>query len=1088
MRGCTGLVWFILIVIFVGCLTADSLGQDTATVTGTVTDPSGAVVADASIRLYQKATGAERVVSSNGSGVYTADLLLIGEYKVEVSKAGFKTFIQDGLILNTGDRKNLGLTLQLGQVGQTVNVTNAGSLVQSESSDVSAVFTGEKITELAVNGRNFLTLATLTTGVSNNLPDQPQVGVIGGMDGLNISGMHGSYLRVTIDGAEDQNSGSNVQLVSYPALESIAEFRILASNYSAEYGGSAGGGQITVVTKAGTQRFHGSLYEFIRNDAFDARNYFAPSVTPLKYNNFGWTLGGPVFIPGKYNQNKTKDFFFFSQEYRRIRTAASVRTRVPTDAQRNGDFSNTLNTFTGQSLVLIDPTTGQPFQNNQIPTSRISQNAQLLLGLWPTPNYVDPNNQFVNVFTHSSAPVNARQDTFRWDHNFSEKQRIMLRYTQDANVTTSVPVQWSADSLPNLKSVMSNPSKNTAIRYTALLSPTLLNEASFTWSRQRVNVTATGPIAKPSGYTVNELFPENPDNRAPDQYVSGWANYSVGPFPWGNNANQLEWTDNLTKNWGAHALTLGGLFLYNYRDESLMGTSQGAYSFTGQFTGDAMGDMLLGMPASYSETNTVPKGHWTTHSLEAFVQDNWKATRRLTLNLGLRYYYWGPFEERQHRMTDFSTAHFDLTKVATLDPVSGRILTQPDPLNGLLLAGQNGVPNNLYGGNYLNNVSPRVGFAWDLVGDGKTVLRGGFGEGYYHPEGTYNLTSNPPYENTVSVNTPNFNDPSQGTAAPIFPASLQTLQGYWSPRTAQWSLGVQRQIAENFVVKAAYVADTGWRLPIRQDINQPQRVSGFDFDPAINAGTIALNSFRPYQGYGSILRAVDAAYSDYRSLQASVEKRFSGGLQFNVGYTWSSTKGIGGGRNGANESYAVQDGYNLGGEYGPLAWDRHHVLVANYIWELPFLKNGKGFVRKAFGGWELSGIVLAQSGAPQTAGLSFPNLGLARRATVTGPIKYPKKFTEWFDPSALSEPAPGFFGKSSLYSIYGPGMINCNVSIFKNNKITETANLQLRFEFFNVFNHTNWTNVDTNLGSPTIGTVQGARDPRIIQLGARFSF
>jgi outer membrane receptor protein involved in Fe transport len=347
-----------------------------------------------------------------------------------------------------------------------------------------------------------------------------------------------------------------------------------------------------------------------------------------------------------------------------------------------------------------------------------------------------------------------------------------------------------------------------------------------------------GPFAKPDGLTIQELFPENTGNKAPDTYLTGWANYATGSFPWGNNANQLSWSDTLTKTWGAHSLKVGGSYLYNYRDEKLMGTTQGGYAFTGQFTGDALGDMLLGMPASYSETDTIPVGHWTYHNFEAFVQDDWKASRRLTLNLGVRYYYWGPFLERQHRMTDFSPAHFDPAQAATLDPVSGAIVAQPDPLNGLLLAGQNGVPNTLYGGNYLNNVSPRLGFAWDLTGRGKTVLRGGFGMGYYHPEGTFNLTSNPPYENTVTVNTPDFDNPAQGIPAPLFPPSLQTLQGYWSPTTAQWSVGVQHEVGQSVVVKAAYVANSGWNLPIRQDINQPGPVSGFDFDPAINAGTL----------------------------------------------------------------------------------------------------------------------------------------------------------------------------------------------------------------------------------------------------------
>jgi len=1096
MKPSNFLLLFVLSAVCFGFIApVSALGQDTASLVGTITDPSGAVVTGVSVTLVNKATGVQRVVSSNESGVYTAELLKIGDYKVTVSKPGFQTFVNDGIHLDAADRKSLDFSLKVGDVAEHVTVNSVGETVQTQSSDVSEVIGERRITELAVNGRNFLTLATLTTGVSNNLPDQPAVGVIGGMDGLNVSGLHGSYLRVTVDGAEDQNTGSYVQLTSYPALESLSEFKILANNYSAEYGGAAGGGQIIAITKSGTQDFHGSAYEFLRNDGLDARNYFAPTVTPLKYNNFGWTFGGPIFIPGKYNQSKTKDFFFFSQEWRRIRTSSQIRTRVPTSAELNGDFSNTLNAFNGQPLVLTDPQTGQPFANNQIPPQSINSNAQLLLGLWPTPNFVDPNNPFVNEFGQSSAPVNARQDTIRWDHNISEKQRIMARYTHDANTTTSVPTQWSPSTLPSISTVMDNPSRIMAFRYTNLINPNLLNEASFTWSRQIVDVGLVGSYQKPPGLTIQQLFPHNDansldqarTNKAPDVYVAGYANFSTGSFPWANNANALDFSDTVTKIWRQHSIKFGGLWLHNYRDESLMGTTQGAYTFTGQFSGDALADMLLGMPASYSETDVIPNGHWTFNQIEGFVQDDWKATRRLTLNLGLRYYYWGPLQERQNRMTGFDPSRFDQSQAATLDPTSGRIVTQPDPLNGLVLAGQNGAPKNLYGGSYLNNVSPRIGFAWDVTGSGKTAIRAGYGLGYYHPEGTFNLTSNPPYENTQTVNTPNFDDPSQGVPAPIFPPSLQVLQNYWSPRVAQWSVGIQRELTPTIVAKAAYVGTRGWRLPIRVDINQPGPVGGDQFDPAINAGTQALDSFRPFQGYGQILDAVDKARSDYRSLQLSLQKKFSG-LQFDAGYTWSLARGIGGGRNGSTEAYSEQNARDVEGEYGPLAWDRRHVFIGDYVWELPFLRNRRGLMPTVLGGWEITGITMIQTGPPSTAGLVLPNSGLAKRATITGSISYPQKFKEWFDPSVLQRPAPGSFGESSLFSIYQPGMVNFNVSVFKNHHITERTNLQLRFEFFNVFNHTNWTNVDTNLGSPTVGTVQGARDPRIIQLGARLGF
>ena len=1059
-------------------MSVDLLGQGTAALVGTVTDASGAIVPATTINLSHGATGLDREVMSNASGIYTAELLQIGQYRVEASKTGFTTFIQEGLVLNTGDRKTLDIRLEIGAVDDEITVTSAGPLIQAASGDISDVITGEQITELAVNGRNFVTLATLTTGVSNNLPDQPGVGVIGNTGGLNINGMHGSYLRITLDGAENQNTGSYEALISYPALDSIAEFRVLTSNYSAEYGGAAGGGQISTVTKSGTTDFHGSVYEFLRNNEFDARNFFAPTVRPLRYNNFGWTLGGPIV--------KNKDFFFFSQEWRKTRTASQLRTRVPSERERNGDFSSTLSAFTGQLLVLKDPETELPFPNNTIPAARINNNAKLLLDLWPLPNFVDPNNKFINTFTASSAPIDVRQEIIKWDHNFTANHRLMLRYIQDENTTTSVPVQWSATNLPHLKSVMSNPGRNVVVRYTAVISPTLLNEFSFTWSRGVVDVSLVGPFEKPAGLTIKELFPENRANRAPNLLVGGWANVHTGGFPWGNNSNQLTWSDTVTRISGNHSLKVGAYWLYNYRDESLFADTQGSFTFTGQFAGDAVGELLLAKPARYSEADFQPIGHWDFNQIEMFIQDDWKVAPNFTLNLGLRYYYWSPFEEREHRMTSFDPAKFDAAKAATLDPVSGRLLTQPDPLNGLLLAGQNGVPDTLYGGNYLNNVSPRVGFAWDFIGNGKTVLRGGFGMGYYHPEGTFNLTSNPPWQNQQTINLPSLDDPAGGIPAPSFPRAMQILQGYWSPRTAQWSVGIQHEVAANFMAEVAYVGSKGWRLPIRGDINQPGRVEGFDYDPRINEGALALDSFRQYPGYGWLSRAVDTARSNYHSLQLSLMKRLFAGLQFNLGYTWSKAEAAGGGRNGSAEAYATQDNYNLEAEYGPAAWDRRHVFVADYIWELPFLK--KGTVGKIFGGWQISGITLAQTGAPSTARLAFPNLGLTTRATVNGPIKYPKNFNQWFLPDALEKPGPGFFGKSSLYSIYQPGMINFNMSVFKNHRINESVNFQLRFEFFNLFNHTNWTNVDTALGSPNIGKVNGARDPRIIQLGARVSF
>ena len=1066
--------------------------QNTGAIVGTVKEATGAVIPRAAVKITNVGTGLTREVISDEGGRYVAESLPIGVYDITAEMSGFKRFANKGIKLSVADRLSIDIVMEVGQVTEVVNIEGVAPVVQTETGALNYFISGNQVTELAVNGRNFVQLAQLVPGASStSRSDTIGVGVTGNK-GVAFNGLGQGYSGWLVDGAQNTDVGNQNSLSTYPAMEAIGEFRILSSNYSAEYG-TTGGANVVAVTRSGSKEFHGSAYEFVRNDVFDARNFFAPTGSPLRYNNFGYTLGGPFFIPGKYNTAKDKDFFFWSQEWRRIRNGVTVQAQTPTDAMRRGDFRELLdpnNPFTRSAVRIIDPTTNQPFENNIIPSGRINSNAKALLDqVIPLPNR---GGQALNYVASPSVPTNFRQELIRGDHNFNERVNLMVRYIQDTFDDTPVTTLWSASAFPTVNATIASPGKNLITKLTHAISPKTLNEFNFNVAANKINIALNGNATRPSGLSVAEIFPENRANRIPNiGFSQGWGGISAGSWPWQNKNQVYTWSDTLGHVAGAHSLKMGGHYQWQIKDQDAFGPTQGQFNFSGTFTGNAIADFLLGQPNSYSELDVQRTGRYRYYQIEAFFQDDWKVSPRLTLNMGLRWFAIPHIFERDNEVTTFVPERWSASQAPRVNPDGTIVPGSGDILgNGIVKAGQ-GIPRGMVK-DYWNTFAPRFGFAWNPWGDGKTVIRGGYGIGYYRVEGNdiYDFVNNPPFAKTVNITNPPLNNPGGGTAAPPTPVSLFSYDfQYKVPMAQTYSLGIQHELFKNAGLEIAYVGSRGTHLDHARNINQPLRTGAFDFDPRLNSNAISIEALRPFTGWSTIRQSENTGSSTYHSLQANFDKRFSEGFKFQIAYTFS--RGIGdvfdsGGR---SVNALPQDSYDMRSERGLLGFDRTHNLSINYIYELPFFKNRRDAVGRILGGWEISGITTVSSGPTASPGISTGRNGLATRPDLAGgAIEGPRTVEQWFNTAAFAEPAPGFFGNAGRNIIREPGTHKWDMSFFKNNRITESVNLQFRAEFFNIFNHANFNGINTTFGSGSFGQVTSARDPRIIQFGLKLAF
>lgn len=1101
-------------------------GQEvTGSIYGSVVDESGAAVPGARVIVtHTERDIVVRELLTNGAGLYSATLLAVGQYDVAVEAPGFKRAEQRRIEVNANDRAAANFAMEIGDIAQEISVDAAAVRVETLTAQQQSLATGSMVRELALNNRHFAQLLALQPGVVSGTSDSMSVGTTNPTGGNNlvsfsINGQRNSANNFTVDGADITDRGSNLTIINYPSVDAIEEVRVVRSAYSAEFGRTAGG-QVSVITRSGTGEFHGSLYEFFRNDQLNANAFFnnASQIErpPLRYNNFGYTLGGPLYLPGLYNKQRNKSFFFWSQEFRRVINYATAQATVPTSLEKQGIFA---------VPVCIGPLGNECSQTTQRITNIHPVAQAYIQDIWsqiPEPNA--PSNQ---LFTPLRGIFNARQDLIRIDQHVGSRLLIAARFLNDSIPTTEPRGLFTNGALPDVHTTRTNaPGRTLVIRATSTLAPTVYNEAGFTWSSGAIESQPVGLMASERSPDVARLiklpYPTSLA-RIPSVNAGFSALTSFGPY------------ENTSRNWnvfgntsvlrGRHNLKFGGTWNRYGKRENAATNNAGTFTFANaprvipaqQAFLQAWANFLTGNVATFTQAIADVTPDLKMHGIEFYGQDDWRITNRFILNVGLRWSdFLQPFDTG-NLLSNFDPSLFNPALAPRIDPANGNIIPGTgDPLNGLVYDRDN-VPEGgiaSASGSQVaphdhQNWAPRIGFAWDLFGNGKTSIRSGYGI-FFDTQliGIYqqNIFTNPPYSTTSTFSGGHFDDPSSGT--PVVSAAPVALRGtpipYNTPYSQQWSFDIQQQIAREFIVTAAYVGTKGTNLLGAVDINQvrPGLAAEAGLIPPsgyVTAGLASarLNVLRPYLGYNAINVIRSWFNSNYHSLQMTAQKRFAGTSMISASYTWSKALTD----SGSDRSNAPQNTYNRKAEYGRSPLDRAHVLNVAYVYELPFLREQRGFTGHLLGGWQLSGITSWVTGAPLTvtsatgqdpAGIGFlgPSAAGPRPDLVSDPTEGNglKTVESWFNTAAFREPASGTVGNSGRGILRAPGLQRWDISIFKNIRLKEEVRLQVRGEAFNAFNHTNFDGVSTAFGSVTFGRLTSTRDPRNLQLALKLNF
>jgi len=852
-------------------LAATASSQTSASMVGSVKDPTGATIANAEVTVTNAERGITRTTASNADGEWAVPALPAGNYDLAVTAAGFKKYQAQGVILDVAQKARIDVAMQVGAPTTEVTVEGASvAQVETQSSDLAGTVTGKEISQLQLNGRNFTQLVTLVPGVSNQTgQDEGTVGVYGNV-AYSINGGRTEYNNWELDGGDNMDNGSNTTLNVYPSLDAIGEFKVLTSNYGAQYGRS-GSGTVEVETKSGTKDFHGDVYEFVRNDAFNARNYFQPTVPPYKKNDYGYTIGGPVTIPKLYNTDRSKTFFFWSEEWRKERVPGQVfSTQVPSALNRTGNFSDlcpSTNTSFPRLIQNSDGTTspapfadcpgtatggtigGEPSYNpittalglNQLP---VDPNAQFLLALIPAPT------NGTNTYQASPVqPTNWRQELVRVDHNFTGNVRGTVRFIHDSwDTVTATPLWTNIGNFPTVGTNFKGPGVGLVTRLTATISPTLLNEFVFSYTADHIILNNTGNWKRPAAMTMPGLFANGFNNSLPGVNLVGGVTYGnfgedPGYIPNGlyNSNPTYTFRDNVSKIIGRHNLQFGAYVVAAQKNEFggelSNGSVPGYLTFdtsSSVSTGNAFADLLIGQIASFGQQDKFVKYYNRYKIVEPYFQDDFHITSHLTLNLGLRLSLFGTYREKQHQAFNFDPAHY-VKGQTTVDPntgiVTGLTANGLTPAvtnlpNGIVQCGVTaGVPVSCMQG-HLFNPAPRIGFAWDPQGNGKLAIRGGYGVFFEHTNGneanTESLENSPPLANAVRQSSiSGYANIGGGALSPQFPLGVVAIPTKVSwPYVQQWHFDIQDEVARNTVATLSYVGSKGTHLTRYTNYNQ----------------------------------------------------------------------------------------------------------------------------------------------------------------------------------------------------------------------------------------------------------------------------
>ena len=1153
----------LLILTFSGLVAGQEV---TGSISGTVKDSSGAAVNGATVTITDSAKKVVvRTVSTNSNGEFFVPLVPVALYDLSVEATNFKKHVDQGVKVNVNERRTVDVILEVGNIEETVTVTSDLLQVNTQSAAASNIINGDQVRQLSLNNRNFVQLITLSPGVSANIADQIYVGTTnpsGASNALQIAvnGVRSSSNTYNVDGADTTDRGANLTIQTYPSVDAIAEFTVLRSLYPAESGRSSGG-QVNVVTKSGTNDYHGGVYEFFRNDWLNANSFLTNRTfplgrtsdgkakrVPLRYNNFGGTFGGPILVPhfgegGPVVSKLKNTFFFFSEEYRRVITYPTFNSTVPSAALRQGIFPQDVCIGPVANPCATVLPAGQSLPQN-LRSRLAAAYVQDIYNKLPL-----PSDAAGTLFFPTRGIFNFRQELIRIDHRFNNNLSAYYRYERDT-IPTVEPIGLFSGGFgqPFVSTTQSDsPGRTHVGRVTWVQSPTTVWEFGGSYSFGDVPSKVTGLLNRDNSPDIVAALPQFPftvtrgrvptiSNTTAGNGFSGLSTF--GPYSDFSYNKTLNAT--LSKVFGSHT-TKYGIYYSKIRkhENSLGGTNEVTYGSVSaaptrpagtSATNQLWANFLLGNFQTFTQNQFDLTADLRSSSIEAFAQDEWRYRSNITLYYGVRFSRFGQPWDGNGRMTSFDPAHFDPTQAFQVLANGVRVAGTGNPLNGIIVnsqatvAGATVSPFGKAVAPTRNNFAPRVGIAWDPFKKGTTSVRAGYGIyfdqlSFSFPE-TGLVATNPPFQAQATLNPVTLDNPLAGnpTVSLTVPTVAGIDQNFKTPYVQSWSLDIQHQLDSKTLFTVGYFGSRGVHLSGLIDANllppgfaitqtcRTNNVNPPTFGPCQVAGTqftsstqeLILNQIRPFRGYGPVRLLQTRFNSNYHSLQVSAQRRFSRSSQINLAYTWSKNL-----TDSQNEgSTAPQNPYQLQDEYGRANLDRRHVLSVNYIYELPFFEKQNDLAGKVLGGWQISGITYYFTGLPftaTTANIDAAGLGLLgaspsgfRPDAICDPNSGGAgSFAQFFNTACFANVPAGLnrVGNESRGVINGPTTIRFDATLAKSFKFSETTSVQLRWEVFNVFNHTNFTTVALAVSTPaTFGTVTGVRDPRNMQLGMKFIF
>jgi hypothetical protein len=1099
-------------VSFIGLLSFfAAFGQNSnGRISGTVTDPSGGAVPKAAILLTNTETTRTWKAVSDTTGFYSFAELPVGTYTVAAEASGFHKTMQSGLELQDQGRLTVDFKLQVGSTTETVQVSaNIGEAVNTVSGEVSHLIDSEQVQDLALNGRNYMQLVTLMPGVAVTSLDQMAMTSSLSVGNQSINGGRTDSQHLAVDGGMNLDSGSNTSQINNVGVDFVQQVKVQTSSFSAELGRNSGA-NINVVTKAGTSHFHGSLFEVVRNDVFDATSFFSPVKPALRFNDWGYSIGGPVPL----GRLKNRLFFFGGEEWKRIRHSTNAsRQTLPTQAEMNGDFSDRTTTS------IYYPGTKNPIPNKDL-SSLMTPDGKAIMAVYKamaTQAAVYTSSTASNNATYQVPnPFDFREDILRVDFRPTDSQTIYIRYLHDMNHVIDPFGTFNASSLPTTPDLRNRPAYGPQFGHIWTITPSIVNEFKIngSWNSQHTPLQGDSWARSTYGFQFPLLYGPKGSypGGIPDVTVTSFASFN-GPARvyLQSPVTDMALSDSVTYIHGRHTVKAGLQFFRNRKDQNGRTIYDGSITFNTSgnpnTTNYALADAAVGEFNSYSEASNDPTGFFRFTQIESYIQDSWKVTNRLSLEIGLRTSYFVPTFTAANNMSNFVPSLYDPKQAVTVTSTGAVVAGSGNPYNGLIRAG-NGIPSDQAGrvtginqaalaqiptgaprGLYTsqNLYMPRFSFAYSLSNNNKTVLRGGFGTFHDRTQGNliFSQTALPPFTSTAVFNYGLLSNPGGGTAAALAPmGTIHAIDPNLKvPSIYTYNFGLQRELPFGMFLDVTYAGTLGRHLLRSPNINEPT-FAQLEANQQLTGTKPVTNSFVPYLGYSTINEYLSDATSNYNALQTYVTKR-RGNLVMTASYTWSKALTD---ASAYNEAGDVIEWSNPKFNYGPASFDRRHIFAGTYTYRIPFFRGTRGVLGAAVARWELSGIMQFQTG-PYLTPTGSTAIGTRRSDYLGGSVSIDNRGPNlWFNTAAFATAPDGRLGYAGAGIIEGPNWFHWDVSLRKQFAIRERATLRFQADAFNVTNRVNFDSPNVTTSSTSFGTISGSEPARNLQFGARLVF